>query len=171
MEVDGWTIEMLKQHLEQMIRATEQRLLDLIAAETQLRIARREDDLRAIDKAETAMTRRLDSMNELREQLNHQDKTFITISTFRAELDKVTTEIERNRNEIERTRDLALPRETYETALRDWTTWRSTTEKFLMQRLGTERGISATGKFLASLLAAGVAILTIVVILADHFTK
>jgi len=171
MEVDGWTIEMLKQHLEQMIRATEQRLLDLIAAETQLRIARREDDLRAIDKAETAMTRRLDSMNELREQLNHQDKTFITISTFRAELDKVTSEIERNRNEIERTRDLALPRETYETALRDWTAWRSTTEKFLMQRLGTEKGVTATGRFIAALLAAGVATLTIVVVLADHFTK
>jgi hypothetical protein len=37
---------------------------------------------RALDKAETAMTRRLDSMNEIRDQLNQQSQTFLPRETF-----------------------------------------------------------------------------------------
>jgi len=167
--VEGWTLEALKEHLETLIAATERRLEDLLDAERHLRLARREDDARAIDKAEESMTRRLDSMNELREQLNTQDKTFVTITTFRAELDKVSALVERNRQDIEQVRDLTLPRKEYENTVREWMAWRKAIDDFLKTRSGAERGLAVLGGGIVKLVALAVGVLTIVVVLADHF--
>ena len=166
-----WTVEALKAHLEALIAASEQRQADLLQAERHLRLARREDDLRAIDKAESAMTRRLDSMNELRQQLNTQDKTFVTIPAFRAELDKVTTLVERNREDLEKFHDQALPRESFETILNEWMVWRKSLDTFLQGRIGAEKGLSGLGALLVKLVAVAVGLIAIITVLADHFTK
>src|SRR5947209_3899361 len=63
----GWTLETLKEHMEA-----------LLAGERELRRARREDDLIAREKASQAVDRRLESMNEFRDQLREQASTFVT---------------------------------------------------------------------------------------------
>lgn len=71
---------------EKRVDAELRRLEQLFAAKLQeelnLRLARRQDDLRAIEKAEQAMNKRLDSMNELREQLNDQARRFVSSEKF-----------------------------------------------------------------------------------------
>jgi len=170
-QVDGWTIQLLKDHLETVIAASEQRLMDLIDAERHLRLARREDDVRAIDKAEQAMTKRLDAMNELRNQLNDQARTFVSMDTFKADLSKVDDALQRNREEIERVRDLSLPRETYDTTLKEWRIWRDAVDKWLLNRRGMEQGVTSLGRLFVILISVIVGLLTIVVVITDHFVK
>jgi len=154
-----------------MIRASEQRQADLLEAERHLRLARREDDQRAIDKAEEAMTRRLDSMNELREQLNEQKSTFVQVEVFKAELSKLETLLARNREGLEKTRDRTVQRDAYDVTVNEWMIWRKNVDQFLQTRVGVEKGLSGLGGLVVKLVAVAVGLLTIVVVLADHFTK
>jgi hypothetical protein len=63
-----------RQHLEDVAARIDAR----IDAEVELRRARREDDLRAIDKFEQSVVRRFDQVNEFRGALDDLGKTMAT---------------------------------------------------------------------------------------------
>jgi hypothetical protein len=86
-EVFAAQLEGLRRYIEGEIR----RLEAAIDSERELRRARREDDMLALGKAEESMTRRLDAMNELRDQLNQQAGTFLTREAFEQTLREWTT--------------------------------------------------------------------------------
>ena len=153
----------LDRHLSNEIKRVE----DALAAEVELRRARREDDMRAVDKAEESMTRRLDAMNELREQLNSQALTFVNVSEFKAEMDKLETLIERNRQDIDSTRGGLLPRETYETTVQQWSEWRAGVDRVLSLTAGERSGSRLTWGTMAGLLAAFATVIGLLVVAAN----
>jgi hypothetical protein len=161
----------LRELLEQDIVRLEQRMLDLISAEHQLREARREDDLRAIDKAEQSVLKRLADMNDLRDEFTRQSTGFVATETFRSERDKMDTLIERNRQEIERIRRESLPRETFDAALAEWTRWRSIVDNYMSAELGHGAGVKATFGGMAALIGGAATVITIVVVLANVMTN
>jgi hypothetical protein len=56
---------------------------DRVISDLEKRLAgQRDDDRRAVDKAEASMNRRLDAMNEIREQLGAQRADFLPRETF-----------------------------------------------------------------------------------------
>lgn len=70
-QVSSWTVDSLKEHLEQRIDDLAARLLE-----------RQEAQDKAILKSEVQMEKRFDSVNEFRGQLADQVKTFMTRETY-----------------------------------------------------------------------------------------
>jgi hypothetical protein len=127
--------------------------------------------LMAIEKAEQSMNKRLDAMNELRAQLNTQAGTFVSIAEFRSEMDKVEELIERNRHDIETVRAHALARETFDTTVHQWTEWRTGVDNTLANTKGQHEGSRLTLGNLVTLVTIGIAIIGVIVVLANYFSS
>lgn len=143
----------------------------LITAEHDLRLARRQDDLRAIDKAEESMTKRLDAMNEIREQLNAQASSFMTLATFAAESDKIDAQLDRNRDDIENIRRLSLSRDTFESTVAEWTRWRGLVDNYMAGTSGAQIGSRATVGTLIAVATVFAAIIGGVVVVVNIFVN
>lgn len=70
-QISSWTVDSLKQHLEQRINALETRLQERADAQD-----------KAISKAESQMEKRLDALNELRGVVSDQASKFLTKETY-----------------------------------------------------------------------------------------
>jgi succinate dehydrogenase/fumarate reductase flavoprotein subunit len=160
-------IVQLDRHLSNEIKRIEQAL----AAEVELRRARRQDDLMAIEKAEESMNKRLDSMNELRAQLNQQATTFVSVGEFRAEMDKVEELITRNREDLESMRANHLRREVFDTTLQQWTEWRAGVDNALASARGQQEGSRLTLGNIVTLVTIGIAVIGVIVVLANYFSS
>lgn len=68
--------------LREQLKGEVRRLEQMINSERELRTLLASEQVRALDKAEDALSRRLDAMNEIREQLSTQAQTFLPRETF-----------------------------------------------------------------------------------------
>ena len=79
----------LREYMELHVR----RLADLIDSERNLRLARRQDDLAAIDKAEQAVNKRLEAMNELRQQITEERSIYMSREAYDRASELILTRI------------------------------------------------------------------------------
>lgn len=134
-----WTLETLKTHFEA-----------LLAAEVELRRARREDDQRAIEKAQAATDRRFEAANEWRGQ-----------------------SADRERSQMAQTQMLLgtfLPRETFDATVKEWTAWRGVVNDDMSARHGRQSGISVSAGVLVAALSAVAVVISTVIVLANILT-
>ncbi len=81
-EVSGWTVDTLHNHISDLMRAADKRYEQRFdAQEKAVKDALASAD-RAVNKAETASEKRLDSVNEFRKTLSDQTGTFLTRAEF-----------------------------------------------------------------------------------------
>ena len=135
-KVSGWTVDTLKEHVEHLFADLKLYAEALVVAEHDLRLARREDDKEAIHKAEHAMEKRLDGMNEIREQLRDQATHFAQSDWVTSEIEKLEQTVTRNREDMTG----MLPRETFETHKNDLTKWRSGVDAYMAANVGRRDG-------------------------------
>ena len=93
---DGWTLDTLRIHLQRQIddRVTltdERHKANQEAVQAALQAAKE-----AVAKAETAMDKRFDGVNEFRQTLSDQAASFPTRAEMKAEVEKVAAEATRN---------------------------------------------------------------------------
>jgi predicted RNA binding protein with dsRBD fold (UPF0201 family) len=91
-----WTLSALKQYVDQRFDAA-QVAVDKAVGTTSLAVDKAFiENQRAIDKAEEALSKRLEGMNEIREQLNAQAATFATtpvVEALKTTMALMTTEL------------------------------------------------------------------------------
>lgn len=95
----------------------------------------------AIAKAEQSMERRLDSMNEFRDQLSDQAARFIPREVYDAGIEQARREREGLVERLNRNENKTLPREVFEASLAEWQTWRSGVDDFLAAHRGGQQAI------------------------------
>ena len=129
-----------------------------------------------VEKALASIDRRFDSVNEFRDALSDLSKRMATQASLSAMSDKYETAVknleirfqelyERNRAEINK----SLPRETFVTALDEWSTWRATVNNYMATGMGRQEGARATWGQIAGAIAVAVALVGVVVVLANAF--
>ena len=81
-EVSGWTVDTLHSHVVRLLQESDKRYEQRFQAqEKSVKDALASAD-RAVNKAETASEKRLDSVNEFRKTLSDQTGTFLTRAEF-----------------------------------------------------------------------------------------
>ncbi len=132
-----------KDALDARLRAGDEQLLIHIAAQKEsvdsalaaLNLLLKERDSRveekftstqlAVNKAEQANERRFQSVNEFRAQAADRDAQRVDVKVHKAEVDRLTALIDRNREDISEQRGIYLPTSTFESSLTDFTIWRN----------------------------------------------
>jgi hypothetical protein len=96
-QVSGWTVDTLKTYLERVISESDRRYE-----------ARHEADERHMDRTTLAMEKRLDGMNEFRQQLSEQANTFLPRHEYdRAHID-LAGKVESTARELHAKMDTAV---------------------------------------------------------------
>lgn len=165
---NGWTFDTLKQYLESVALSGDEALKahissqkeSVAAALSALKEIMAEKDraaekseLRsreAIDKADSALTLRLESMNQFRNQITSERGSYMTRELHDAALRQVYALTDRNRDAIgER-----LSKDVFTTTLADWDKWRSTINSWKDGQVGRGEGVTSTGKVIMATLTA-----------------
>lgn len=154
----------MQDRVDRVESAAKERWAALRESIEQRRIAAQE----AIAKSEHSMDRRLDLLNEFRAQSAEEAQKYALREGVEARQEEMQTA-------IEVIRASALPRETYEASLREWTTWRDQVNRRLDQREGQEQAATRTmdrGDRWSIALAgfAGTFAITIVIIVVNILT-
>lgn len=124
--VSGWTVDTLKEHLEDRVTALKERLDE-----------RHKAQMEAIAKAEVAGEKRFDSVNEFRGQLTDQAATFVT----RKELEAIVGSVESSLSDLKTRVDTSQGQATGARETRD------------VKRVDSSRLIAALGLVVAAIAA------------------
>ncbi len=89
-----WTIEALKDYVDRRFAANEQ-AVDKAVGTTALAVDKAfEQNQRAIDKAEEAVEKRLEAMNEFRDQLTNERSNYVSAESYRQQHGSLEAKIE-----------------------------------------------------------------------------
>ncbi len=91
---NGWSIETVREHLVALLTAHEIMDEQRHHSQAQAIEASRSASQMAIDKAENAMERRFDSINEFREQLSDQTRTYMPRAEYEAKHSAINARID-----------------------------------------------------------------------------
>lgn len=132
----SWTVDSLSTHIQALLNARDVMWMELrksdqdisqqrFAAQRELTLQAMESAQRAINKAEIAVEKRLENTNEWRAAMNDRDVKLLP----RMEYDRAHGDILQRVNDLAATSLLLLKRETFDSILKEWSSWREQVER------------------------------------------
>lgn len=165
---NGWTMDTLKEYLEQIAVAGDEALRQHIDSQKEsiktalesLRLSLSERDKyidraderarEAITKADSQLAARLETMNEFRNQITKERGEYITRDLHDSDMTQVNSLADRNRDELGK----RVSREVFDSTFKEWADWRTDLNAWRAGLRGMGEGISSTGKVVMATLTA-----------------
>lgn len=149
------------------LKANERLQVERIESLRRETLVMRENADKAIEKSDAATEKRFDAVNAFRAQLADQATQFIPREVADSMISDIRARVDANAGLINTMGNAGLPRETFDTTLREWAAWRSGIDKRLNETAGNMAGTAKTTNYV---IAAVGLLLTIIIFAASHFT-